>query len=77
MNSGVYLPVKEARPVCVDVFNENAEPSEMALAMNIHWMVFAIKVLLTFLRSIFVREEEFIKQLRLQPVPQVPSPQTN
>lgn len=57
MNSGVYLPAKEARPVCVDVFNENAEPPEMALAMTVHWMVFAIEVLLTFLRSTFVREE--------------------
>ena len=43
-----WLPVKEACPPCADVFSENMERYEMALAMNIHWVIFAIKVLLTF-----------------------------
>lgn len=31
---------------------------------NIRWMLFAIKALLTFLRSVFVREEEFINAVQ-------------
>lgn len=42
------LPVKEACPPCVHVFNENTERYKMALAMNIYLVIFAIKVLLTF-----------------------------
>lgn len=46
----------------MDVFNENTERSKTALAMDTHWLLFALKVLLTFLTLlVFIREEEFIK----------------
>lgn len=42
----------------MDVFNENTERSKAALATDTHWLLFALKVLLTFLTLLSLLERE-------------------